>query len=149
MPTITASSQKPTQYKLRLVASLATAAAIPWVMLALGAPSALLSWLPSAIVALAFIAGFLAIALVSLRGHIKTHFALVGLVAVSIVTLLYAPALAMGGPVVDAPGSVICAPGTALCWNYLHSAFMVEAIVFVLSVLLAIKARAAAVASGA
>jgi hypothetical protein len=118
-------------------------------MLAIGAPSALLVWVPSALVASAFVAGFLIIAVMSQREYSRTHFALVGLTAISVVTLLYAPALAMGGPVVGAPESVVCAPRVAVCWNYLHSAFVVEAAVLVVAMLWAIKAHTAAVPSGA
>jgi hypothetical protein len=108
-------------------------------MLAAGAPASLLLWIPAALVAMGFACAFLAVAVTSLQGRRRTDLLLVGLTALSLVTLLFAPALAMGGPIVGAPESVVCPPGTGICWSYLHGAFKVQAAVLLAAVLLAAK----------
>lgn len=76
-----------------LAAGLACLAAVPWLMLAAGAPSSLLLWIPASLVAIGFACAFLAVAVVSIRGRLRSDFLLIGLAALSLVTLLYAPAL--------------------------------------------------------
>jgi hypothetical protein len=132
-----------------LAAGLACLAAVPWVMLGAGAPTSLLVWVPAALVAIGFVCAFLIVAVASLRGRRRADFLLIGLTVLSLVTLLYAPALAMGGPIAGAPESVVCPPGTGICWNYLHSAFKVHAAVLVAALVLAAKVQLAGRASGA
>ena len=122
-----------------LTAGLAFLGAVPWAMLAAGAPATLLLWIPAALVAMGFACAFLAVAVAALLGRRRTDLLLVGLAALSLITLLYAPALAMGGPIVGASESVVCPPGTGICWNYLHGAFKVQAAVLLAAVLLAAK----------
>ena len=132
-------TKKRTQFTRWVPAVIAVVAAVPWVMLAAGAPTALLNWVPSAISACAFAVGFITIAVMSIRRPRHTHLLLVGLAALSVIALLYAPALAMGGPIAGAPESVVCPPRTAMCWNYLHAAFTVQAAVLVAAILFASK----------
>jgi hypothetical protein len=124
-----------------LAAGLAFVAATPWVLLAVGAPTSLLVWIPAATIAASFAAAFLVTAAAALLGRGRTDLLLIGLTVLSLVTLLYAPALALGGPAQDAPESVVCPPGTAICWNYLHSAFKVHAAVLVAGLLLVARTR--------
>jgi hypothetical protein len=122
-------------------AGLACLAAMPWAILAAGAPTSLLVWVPAALVAIGFACTFLIVAVVSFRGRPPTGFLLVGLMVLSLVTLLYAPALAMGGPMAGAPESVVCRPGTGICWNYFHNAFKAQAAVLVAALVLAAKVQ--------
>ena len=132
-----------------IAAGLACLAALPWVMLAAGAPTSLLEWVPAALVAIGFAGAFLITAVASLRGRSRTDLLVVGLSVLSLFTLLYAPAFAMGGPIAGAPQSVVCLPGTGICWNHLHSAFKALAAVLVAALLLAAKVQLAVRASGA
>ena len=132
-----------------LTAALACLAAAPWAMLAAGTPSSLIVWVPAALFAIAFAVAFLIVAVASLLGRRRADFVLVSLLLFSLVTLLYAPALAMGGPVAGAPKSVVCPPGTGICWNYLHSAFKVQAVVLVAALILVGKIQISGRASGA
>ena len=142
-------TMKRTQFTRWVPAVIAVVAAVPWAMLAAGAPTALLNWVPSAIGAFAFALGFMAIAVMSIRRARYTHLLLVGLAVLSVIALLSAPALAMGGPIAGAPESVVCPPRTAVCWNYLHAALRVQAAVLVAAILLASKGLVAWRAGGA
>ena len=125
-------------------AGLACLAAVPWGMLAAGASTSLIVWVPAALVSIAFAIAFLIVAVGSLRGRRRIDLVLVGLLAFSLVTLLYAPALAMGGPISGAPESVACPSSAGICWNYLHSAFKVQAAVLVAALVLTGKVQLAA-----
>ena len=103
----------------------------------------------AALVALAFACAFLFLAVASLRDRERTDLLLVGIAVLSLVTLLYAPAFAMGGPIAGAPESVVCPAGTGICWNYLHAAFKVQAAILVAALVLAGKFQLARRASGA
>ena len=142
-------SIKNPQFTRWLCAVIAVVTAATWAMLAAGAPTVLLSWVPSAIGALAFALSFMAIAVMSIRSASHTDVLLVGLSVLSLIALLYAPALAIGGPIEGAPVSVVCPSGTAICWSYLHAAFKVQAVVLIVATLLAGKRLLAGRTSGA
>lgn len=117
-------------------------AAALWARLAAGAPSSLVVWLPSVVVAIALCFSFVAVSAVAAKGNQRAALLLASLSAIAILLLLFAPALALGGPMAGAPASVICGPGTGLCWKYLHSAFVAQAVLFATGALLAARARA-------
>ena len=142
-----ADRKKPARITQRLTAIVALLAAILWACLAAGSPSTLIVWLPSMLVALALCAGFISVAAAAVRGHQKSALALSSLLVLAVALLLYAPALALGGAIADAPASVLCMPGQGLCWSHLHTAFVVHAALFAGATLLALMARTGSDAS--
>ena len=142
-----ADRKKPSRITQWLTAVVALLAAILWASLAARSPSALIVWLPSMLVALALCAGFISVAAAALRGYHGSALALSSLSALAVALLLYAPALALGGAIADAPASVLCMPGQGLCWSYLHTAFVVHAALLAGATLLALRARTGSPAS--
>jgi hypothetical protein len=125
------------------------AAAILWALLAAYSFGALLVSLPSVLVSVALCVAFAALAVAVARGSCLALLQVTTLSLIATVLLLYAPALAMGGPVSEAPASVVCATGPAICWNHLHHAFIAQVSLFSLSVFVAINALCANRGSGA